>query len=431
MQIGSRLAKPLRCRQVCSLRSRRIRLGLLAAILLVVVWFLILTAGSSRPFLLTSDLRPWNIAVSNISAWTESLTSAAGARDRQPLKTKQNDAENPQAPHVDTGTDHTETTTKKVRQFHSNSTKPTYGPRRRYLIYLCDKKGRCGGWGDRQRGIVAAYLLARVTGRRFGINMSHPCDIKKFYIPNMVNWNVNVKDIQGLSLEQVNWMNNRNGVVDVKSDFNLKHPSDVVFFRTNQDIINGIKYSPRYGSFVPKEFKTKKRPQIFQTIWHQLMTPSVHFGKRINKFMSTVPKETDLVCSHVRMRKNPNMPNDASPINALSSVDLLWRFLSKFKNTSRVFVASDSVDVRNSARKWFGNREIDTDGVVLHIDLQGHVSSACIGLEMALLDQAVLSLCKVLVVSTSNFSIRGAMMSKLKQKLFMFKNGTITAFNLS
>ncbi|XP_067671506.1 uncharacterized protein [Haliotis asinina] len=438
MQIGSRLAKPLRCRQVCGLRSRRIRLGLLAAIILVLVWFLILTAGSSRPFWLTSDLSPWNVAVSNISARRESHVPAAGARNRQ-LSTKQK--ENPQAPHLGQRTYYTGTTTKVVRQSLSNGTKPTFSndtkpthglrARRRYLIYLCDRKGRCGGWGDRQRGMVAAYLLARVTGRQFGINMSHPCDIRRFYIPNAVNWNVHVKDIQGLGWEQVNWMNNRNGVVDVKSDFNLKHPSEVVFFRTNQDIINGIKYSPRYGSFVPKEFKNKKRAEIFQTIWHQLMTPSVHFGKRINKFMGRVPEKTDLVCAHVRMRKNPNMPNDASQINALSSVDTLWRFLSKFKNTSRIFVASDSVEVRNSARKWFGDREIDTDGVVLHIDLQGHASSACIGLEMALLDQAILSLCKVLVVSTSNFSIRGAMMSKLKQKLYMFKNGTISTFNLS
>ncbi|XP_046584871.1 uncharacterized protein LOC124291841 [Haliotis rubra] len=304
-------------------------------------------------------------------------------------------------------------------------------PHRRYLIYLCDDMRSCGGWGDRQRGMVATYLLAMVTGRHFGINMSYPCDIKMFYIPNMVNWYVKVKDIRGLNWEIVDWMDNRKADVDVESNFNIKHPSDVVFLKTNQDIINRIRRSSRYGRHVPKTFKNKTRAKVFQTIWELLMRKSFHFEGRLDRFMSRVPKKTDLVCAHVRMRKNPNMPNDASPINALSSIDSLWRFLSKFKNTSRVFVASDSVDVRNSARKWFGDREIDTDGVVLHIDLQGHVSSACIGLEMALLDQAVLSLCKVLVVSTSNFSIRGAMMSKLKQKLFMFKNGTITAFNLS
>ncbi|XP_046359597.1 uncharacterized protein LOC124137368 [Haliotis rufescens] len=431
MQIALRLSKTYCCRQVCSLRSRRMRLGVLAAIFLVVAWFFILTTGSSRPFLLAYGLSPWNVAaVSNMSARQESLVFAAGARAGQPLKTKHKAAENPQAPRVVKGTDYKEKTTEKVPESNRNDTKRAYGPHRRYLIYLCDKKGRCGGWGDRQRGIVAAYLLAKVTGRQFGINMSYPCDIKMFYIPNMVNWNVKVKDIQDLSRENVDWMNNRNGVVDVESDFNLKFPSDVVFLRTNQDIINRIKNSPRYGRLVPKEFKTKNRAQIFQAIWHLLVIPSIQFGKRINRFMNRVPKEGDLVCAHIRMRKNPSIPNDASQINALSSVDSLWRFLSKYKNASRVFIASDSVDVRNRARNWFGVREIDTDGAVLHIDLQGHTSGACLGLEMALLDQTVLSLCKVLVVSTSNFSIRGAMMSQLEQKLFIFRNGTITPFRL-
>ncbi|XP_067672094.1 uncharacterized protein [Haliotis asinina] len=313
----------------------------------------------------------------------------------------------------------------------SDESKSRSRPHKRYLIYLCDDMRSCGGWGDRQRGMVAAYLLAVVTGRQFGINMSYPCDIKMFYVPNMVNWYVLVKDIRGLNWEIVDWMDNRKDEVDVESDFNIQHPSDVIFLKTNQDIINRIRRSRRYGRNIPKTLKDKSRAKVFQTVWENLMKKSFHFEERLDRFMSRVPEKTDLVCAHVRMRKNPNMLSDASQINALSSVDTLWRFLSKFKNTSRIFVASDSVEVRNSARKWFGDREIDTDGVVLHIDRQGHASSACIGLEMALLDQAILSLCKVLVVSTSNFSIRGAMMSKLKQKLYMFENGTISTFNLS
>ncbi|XP_046567407.1 uncharacterized protein LOC124275784 [Haliotis rubra] len=286
----------------------------------------------------------------------------------------------------------------------------------------------CGGWADRQRGIAAAYLLAIVTGRRFGINMTYPSDIKLFYIPNIVDWYIRESKLQGLSKEYLRWMDNRKGPKDVNGDFNVKHPSDVIFLRTNMDIITLIQKSPQYGHLCSKMFRNPNRGKVFHIIWHLLMKPSLHFEERIDLFMNKLPRTDELVCAHVRMRRNPTIPNDGAQINSLSTVKHLWTFLSKFQNARRVFIASDSMDVRKSARKYFGAREIDIGGFVLHVDRQGKKPNAVWGFEMALLDQAVLSRCQVLVVSKSGFSVRAAMMSHLDQELYEFINGTVTPY---
>ncbi|XP_046359596.2 uncharacterized protein LOC124137367 [Haliotis rufescens] len=404
-----------------------LKLMLFALLLCVVVCFLLFLTWPTQPVVFTAELSAREVAASDMSVTKENSTHDKGDTF-SPVRAMQDQDKTNHSKNKNTPTkDKLEENMTPSDSYTSNANVRQHP---RYLIYLCDEIRSCGGWGDRQKGIVAAYLLAEVTGRQFGINMSYPCDIKIFYVPNLVDWYVKVKDIRGLNWEMVDWMDNRKGVVDVDIDFNMKYPSDVIFLRTNRDIINRIKKSSRYGRLVPKQFKDGSRAQVFQTIWHILMRKSFHFEEHLDRFMNSIPKNGELVCAHVRIGKKPTISNDGAPINSLSSVDILWRFLSEHDNHSRVFIASDSLDVRNSARKWFGAREIDTDGVVLHIDRQGHKSGACLGLEMALLDQTVLSLCKVLVVSTSNFSIRGAMMSQLEQKLFIFRNGTITPFRL-
>ena len=62
--------------------------------------------------------------------------------------------------------------------------------REKFLIYLCDNKRYCYGLGDRQRAIVSTYYLAELTGRRFGIIMTSPSNIREFYEPNLVEWDI-------------------------------------------------------------------------------------------------------------------------------------------------------------------------------------------------------------------------------------------------
>ena len=85
----------------------------------------------------------------------------------------------------------------------------TAGPRERYLIYLCDDTVSCFGLGDRQRALLSTYYLAELTGRRFGLSMTSPANLRDFYEPNLVKWdfplsalprNASVKEIKVIDL---------------------------------------------------------------------------------------------------------------------------------------------------------------------------------------------------------------------------------------
>ena len=72
--------------------------------------------------------------------------------------------------------------------------------------------GRCGGWGDRQRGLVGMFVLALVTGRRFGINMTVPCNVTNFFMPNEYNWIIQEHEIANKSYILLDDMGSRSKV---------------------------------------------------------------------------------------------------------------------------------------------------------------------------------------------------------------------------
>jgi tryptophanase len=49
----------------------------------------------------------------------------------------------------------------------------------KYVQYICEK--RCGGWGDRLKGIVSTFMLSLVLERKFLMKVEHPCDMKYFF----------------------------------------------------------------------------------------------------------------------------------------------------------------------------------------------------------------------------------------------------------
>ena len=55
------------------------------------------------------------------------------------------------------------------------------------LVYECETAW-CGGLGDREKGIMSAFLLALLTDRTLVIDHRKTCDIKKFLKPNLYDW---------------------------------------------------------------------------------------------------------------------------------------------------------------------------------------------------------------------------------------------------
>ncbi|ESP01042.1 hypothetical protein LOTGIDRAFT_238385 [Lottia gigantea] len=287
----------------------------------------------------------------------------------------------------------------------------------KYLIYLCDSKRYCGGFSDRQRGIAYTFMMSIQLDRKFGIIMSTPCDVRQFFIPNKYNWIIPESDLIGNPQKIINSVGL--GGVNLSND-----TTEIIYLRTNAPGNDYIYRRIRHK--LPPYLKGgTTRRQIFKLIWESLMKPSRHVINHLKRLSLS----KDMTCAHVRIGKSRNLPNDPAR-NNLTSVPKLWDFMDKFDKANTIFVATDNIEVRDSARRRFTKRYFDSEGKILHIDRQKGMDADCLGFETSIIDQIILSKCKVLIVSNSGFSIRAAIFRNNAKDLYIFNRSEVKPFKL-
>ncbi|KAK7096544.1 uncharacterized protein [Littorina saxatilis] len=307
----------------------------------------------------------------------------------------------------------------------------------RYLVFVCDGRRSCGGWGDRQRGLVGVYLLAHVTGRRFAMVMTRPCDVINHYVPHLVAWNVPVKVLQAagltsnLSLDDVDSRQRLTARLRVM-DFNAVYPQTVVYIRTNAEYWLGIRASKLYTPVLP-DWARGSRARYFAAGWTRLTAPSPSLQARLDRFLDRIDfdrRTRPLVCAHVRVGHSANFKRETAVRCNITTLPVLWDFLQPWvTNGSDVFLATDSYEVRNLTRHRFGARMLDTGEEIVHVDGRSTaVQDVCHGFQSALLDQLILTRCDVLVTSHSIFSQRAAYLRGRSDNLYSFLKGKITRY---
>ncbi|XP_046350319.2 uncharacterized protein LOC124131243 isoform X2 [Haliotis rufescens] len=305
--------------------------------------------------------------------------------------------------------------------------------KRKYLVYLCDRKTTCGGLGDRQRGIMGVFLLALVTRRRYGIRMLSPCELDNFFAPNKINWTVSESVLRLPFSDHINAMDDGELKKSlVEGDFNENHLEDVVFLRDNMDFTRPIIQHPKYKKLLPEWARSGSKSKVFGHVWNLLFKPFGSMKVKLDKAFEQINQtpHSKLVCAHVRIGRNPTIPGDQSNVNSIQSVRKLWKFLRGYEKETIYFIATDAERVRDMARREFGNKLLTVEGKIRHIDRQRDDRDACDGFETALLEQQILSKCDVLVLSQSGFSMFASYMRGTSRDLFIFNDGQITPFAL-
>ena len=182
----------------------------------------------------------------------------------------------------------------------------------KFLIYKCSRSNSlCGGWADRQKGMVSAFLLALVTNRRFGITMTTPCDVRKFYLPNEYNWIIRDEDIEGKTRRTIRSIDSSNSFRRdlFTMDFNAEYPEDVVFLTTNNEHSKAILANPLYQKSLPVWARQPLSP-FFHDAWHILMKPSPLLQDRLDSFLHSlnfVTRTKRLVGLHVRVGQSAQL----------------------------------------------------------------------------------------------------------------------------
>ncbi|KAK6178787.1 hypothetical protein SNE40_011295 [Patella caerulea] len=294
------------------------------------------------------------------------------------------------------------------------------------IVYTCGRGGLCGGLGDRQKGIIAAYLIANITGKKFKVEITTPCNIwmvlkaknenlviHKDEFKNRSSTSLYLIDGGGFSLRQ------ESTISDIRSKFN----NDVVYFRTNVDFVRHLNSS----KFYTKELswmKSMKRHEVYKYIWEKLFTLTEKVQKRLEDFLAKRSNKT-LVCAQVRIGKNPSNMLDSAKID-INKIDAFWKFFEKYNDASkyRFFVTTDAGKVRDDGKRKFPELMLDTYGPIVHVE-RSRVKDMCGGQEKVILDQYILALCDILVISNSGFGRVGAFRRGTNKDLYLFENGEI------
>ncbi|XP_067668122.1 uncharacterized protein [Haliotis asinina] len=292
----------------------------------------------------------------------------------------------------------------------------------KYFIYDCSQGG-CGGLADREEGIVGAYMISQVLSRKFKVNMLVPCDIRNFFQPNKVDWILQNSEINGLKSSRYKRLNEDafelRQEIAKSLDLEKEFPSDVTYFTVNQDLVNYLKLHPLFKSLRWAYNQTTN--DIYNIVLRRLFRMRPEIQKRFDDFQTLArDKGRKLVCAHIRVMKNPTIPGEnhrPTPLN----VSLVWNFLRQYNNSAlyRIFVATDSQDVRQDAKKLFPSVIQDLEGDIVHIDLNNHgKDDKCGGFAKVILDQRTMSSCDVFFMTDSGLGRIAAMMRGTDKGLY-------------
>ena len=259
------------------------------------------------------------------------------------------------------------------------------GDATKYLIHTCIN--HCGGFADRMRGIVALYLLSIKHKRKFGIYHLQPCHLRNVLVPSEYNWTIGDE----MFLENSSRYDDLAFSRDFYGQYNGLLNKDVVFMQSNA---------------MPNNLQGH-----FKKVFLTLFKPSEAIQKEINEFKQKHVGRNKLVCSHIRVGKNPSMED--VHYNDLGNISAIWQFLKRYDKVDHViYIASDSDAVKEAAKLKFSKRLVDIPGRIMHIDIMAD-DEDCSGFRKVVLDFYVLSTCDVLLVTRSGF---GRLASYLRDK---------------
>ncbi|XP_071172370.1 uncharacterized protein [Mytilus edulis] len=286
---------------------------------------------------------------------------------------------------------------------------------KKLLVYEC--AGTCGGLGDREKGILSAFLLSLLTQRTFVVLHRTPCEIKKFFVPRIYDWakcSASVSKAKSKGFLMVNYIDAHGNLP--QSFENLRGydiwKEHVVLIHVNIRLNNRIMSHPIARETIPW-ILTSPPGFVMSQLWYALFKPEAALFTHVDNFINncTLNNKRKLIAVHIRTRflqKNFGV-----------HVKNIFSFLDNYQDKSKftLYIASDNEDIKNQARKRYLNFASLNRNVV-HID---HTRVGCDGMYTAVFEQLVLSRADVLVMTQSGFSRMAAYIRGKPDKIYLYQ----------
>ncbi|XP_052063422.1 uncharacterized protein LOC127703075 [Mytilus californianus] len=285
---------------------------------------------------------------------------------------------------------------------------------KKLLVYEC--AGICGGLGDREKGILSAFLLSLLTQRTFVVLHRTPCEIKKFFEPRIYDWSkcsASVSQAKSKGFLMVNYIDAHGNLP--QSFENLRGydiwKEHVVFIHVNIRLNNRIMSHPIARETIPW-ILTSPPEFVMSQLWHALFKPEAALLTHLNNFITncTLNSKRKLIAVHIRTRF---LQKDLS-----AHVKQIFAFLDNYNDKSNftLYIASDSEDIKNQAKKRYLNFA-SLNRHVVHID---ETNDACDGMYTAIFEQLVLSRADILVMTQSGFSRMAAYIRGKPDEIYLY-----------
>ncbi|CAF1112277.1 unnamed protein product [Rotaria magnacalcarata] len=291
------------------------------------------------------------------------------------------------------------------------------------ITYRC--REWCGGWGDRLRGITSTFILAVITQRRFYIDMPYPCELTKFLIPNLYDW----------QLIEYDKSNRKTLYIKATVDKQLKQKMyekisstnfliewsqfDDISMETASDYVTPVlanKYLQNIVRLLNISSIESTQTRLFPLLYEILFRPTDHVMTMVDQLLiklnnnKSVKKQ--LICLHIRIGKNPTMIYDEIRTYRDTMVEDMIQFVDKnltINNNSMIFITSDSMKVNQDILDRYNttNQSISIPGPIIHIDRLSSLYSSderCTGFLKVISDFYVLGECDTLIMARSGFS---------------------------
>ena len=289
----------------------------------------------------------------------------------------------------------------------------------------------CGGWADRLKGIAMTYLISLMTKRRFGIHITSPrCNITDYLEPNLVDWVVDTDLIHDLPSDRINHVDRETFMQSASTaNFSAILKEDVIFYKGNQEFISALQQNPHHASEL-MWMKGQTVDEVFSAILRHLFKLNRKMDNLIRVFLERArpdKNKSKLVCAHIRMGRNPTIPEDTEVRNTPEAVKAVWKFIRTNLTCEhcKLFFASDSRRMKLKAKHEFPDEIVDIPGEVNHIERGNKNGNSCAAMAKLVIDQHILSHCDSLLISHSGFGIIAAYLRRKRENLYCFFHGAI------
>ena len=272
------------------------------------------------------------------------------------------------------------------------------------VVWRCP--GRCGGLGDRQRGILTSFTLALVTGRAFFIDSQHPVPLHRYFRlanPNL-HWIYNEQLLKGRSHNVESFSNAAPTIGDYASaNLSLYDSFEVLIQENNYWRPFSILNNPSMTHLQP--LKTFQEHTLAGCMLNYLLVPDHDIQLQIETTRQSL-EQADKQMLAVQIRTGDSQAKNTTVLDSLC--DIFQACVNDIQKAHqgryRLFLTSDSEYVveRLSANN---GHVLQFAGEISHPDGQfGGQQNPDDSFRKLVLDHIMLSSADQLLISRSGFA---------------------------